>query len=43
MSEPLPSDEGFVVLRHATNRLFVSGGELEFPLLPFGLSSPVSD
>ena len=33
----------FVVFKYATNRLFVSRGELDIPLLPFGLSSPVSE
>ena len=33
----------FVVFKHAPNRLFVSGVILISPLLPFGLSSPVSE
>ena len=33
----------FVVFRHAPNRLFVSRLMCWLPLLPFGLSSPVSE
>ena len=40
LSKPSSSDEGFVVLKHASNKLFVSGVILTSPSFPPGFPPP---